>query len=116
MKLRIMNMYYIQRCHTRTCIRLPGQPLLVCTVWTYMYVHYACRIHTVRLAASPVCQRRRYAYTNTPLSLVTDPLCYINLTFVKRTFAKLYYVNLLGTFVVLVFCIQARFNHVKSKK
>ena len=47
--------------------------------------------------------------------LVTDPLCYLKLRFVKRSFAKLYYVNLLGTFVGLVFCIQARFSHVKSK-
>ena len=30
----------------------------------------------------------------TPLSLVTDPLCYIDLTFVERPFAKLNYVNL----------------------
>ena len=44
-----------------------------------------------------------------------DPLCYINLTFIKRPFAKLYYINLLGTFVGLAFCIQARFSHVKSK-
>ena len=47
--------------------------------------------------------------------LVTDPLCYIDLTFVERPFAKLKYVNLLGTFVGLAFCIQARLSHVKSK-
>ena len=55
------------------------------------------------------------AIANTPLSLVTDPLCYINLTFVKRPFAKLYNVNLLGTFVGLAYCIQARFSQVNLK-
>ena len=102
-KLRItnMNMYYIQRCHTRTCIRLPGQPLLVCTVWMYcvdVLCGCTCTMHV--------------EYTRSDR---LPNLCAINLTFVKRLFAKLYYVNLGGTFVVLIFCILARFSHVRSK-
>ena len=49
-------------------------------------------------------------YVYTPLSLVTDPLCYIDLTFIEIPFAKLNYINLLGTFVRLEFGRQTRFN------
>ena len=112
------HILHIQRSYMYTCIHvhLLGRPLLVWTVWTYsMCIYNACGIHAFSSDRLPLCQRHRYAYTITPLSLVTDPLCYINLTFVKRLFAKLYNVNLLGTFVGLAYCIQARFSHVKSK-
>ena len=103
------HILHIQRCHTHTCISLPGRPLLV---WMCILCMWNTHIQTGCLACVPAPSIRVYKHT---ISLVTDPLCYLNLRFVKRSFAKLYYVNLLGTFVGLVFCIQARFSHVKSK-
>ena len=40
------HVLHIQRCHTRTCIRLPGRPLLVCnTVWTCILCMWNTHVH-----------------------------------------------------------------------
>ena len=115
MKLRLTNMnmyciYNVAICVVHVYVCRDGH-YLVCTVWTCilcMWNTYTCD-QIGCLACVPVPLIHVYEHTT------ADPLCYINLTFVKIPFAKLYYVKLLGTFVGLAFCIQARFSHVKSK-
>ena len=74
-----------------------------------MHVEYThVDIHTRSDRLPSLCANGIDTRIRIPFSLVMDPLCYINLTFGKRPFAKLYNINLLGTFVGLAYCIQAR--------
>ena len=62
-------------------------------------------VQTGCLACVPAPSIRVYEHTTQ--SSYGHPLCYINLMFVKRPFAKLYNVNLLGTFVGLAYLVKS---------